>query len=119
MPILAGGKGEAMSVIGTRDLIGKSVVSQDGAEIGDIQALDIDVETWKVVTVEIRLERGVLEKLNLKKPLLGSQSVRIAAERISGVSDQVVLKNTVDQIAFIDKPDDSSQDESSSKEPKA
>ena len=96
-----------MSIIGTRDLIGKSVVSQDGAEIGDIQALDVDVDSWKVAALEIRLERGVLEKLNLKKPLLGSQSVRIATDRVSGVSDKVVLKSTVDQIAFIDKPEGS------------
>jgi len=94
-----------MKILGSSQLTGKMVVSQDGADVGEVQGLDVNVETWKVETLEIKLERDVLEKLNLKKPIFGTQSVRISTDRISGVSDTVVLKNTVKEIAFVDSPE--------------
>lgn len=91
-----------MSIVGSRKLMGKTIVSQDGTEVGEIHGLDVDVESWRVEALEVKLDRGVLERMNLKKPIFGTQSVRLAVERVSGVSDTVVLKHTLDEIAFID-----------------
>lgn len=89
-------------IFGSRHLSGKHVVSQDGVDVGEVQGLEVNVETWAVVALEIKLERDVLERLNLKKPMLGTHSVKLAVDRISGVGDTIVLKATVDEIAFVD-----------------
>ncbi|MBT8468861.1 MAG: hypothetical protein KJN97_08940 [Deltaproteobacteria bacterium] len=90
-----------MAVFGSRQLVGKRVVSQDGTDVGEVQGFDVDVEFWRIVTVEIKIERDALEALGLKKPIFGTQSVRLACDQISGVSDSVVLKHKTKDVRFL------------------
>lgn len=94
-----------MAIVASGELIGKTVVSQDGADVGEVHGLDVDVDSWKVEALEIKLERDVLEKLNLKKPVFGTQTARLATERVAGVSDSVVLRSTLKEISFADSPE--------------
>ena len=90
-----------MDTISSNDLEGKLIVSQNGREVGEVEGVDVDVKTWKVPTFEVKLRRDVLEELNLKRPLLGSQTVRLSVEHVSGITDTVVLKSSLADLAFI------------------
>ncbi len=81
-------------------LIGLRVVSQDGHLLGEVDSLVIDTGTWQVAELAVRLRREALEPLHLKKRVLGSQTVRIASDHISGVGDAVVLKRRRDELSF-------------------
>ena len=89
-----------MAVMTNYELSGKRVVSQDGRVIGEIESLHIDVETWKVIALGVKVRKDVLDELSLRRPFLGTQVIRIPAEQISGASDTVVLKPPFSGVTF-------------------
>ncbi|HJK89251.1 MAG TPA: PRC-barrel domain-containing protein [Polyangiaceae bacterium LLY-WYZ-15_(1-7)] len=89
-----------------RDLVGKTVFTQDGHELGEIAGLVVDVGSWRVPALDVRLERKMLERLHLEKPMFGSQTVRIGVEKVSGIGDTVVLKSKLEELAFADTDGD-------------
>jgi sporulation protein YlmC with PRC-barrel domain len=122
-----------MRVMSNTELIGKRILSQDGREIGEVESLHVDVETWRLSAVGVKLRREVLEQLSLKRPLIGTQVIRIPIDQVSGASDTVVLKPTFAKLAAVtgeteelkaEKTDDDkakaepAKDEKKSEEPK-
>ena len=81
-------------------LSGRRVVSQDGHVLGEVTGLIVDTGTWRVIQLAVHLRRQSLEPLRLKKPVLGSQTIRLATDDISGVGDAVVLKQRRDELSF-------------------
>jgi sporulation protein YlmC with PRC-barrel domain len=81
-------------------IIGKSVIGQHGREIGRIIDVGVDIGTWRVLNVQVKLLRRVHQDLNLKRLLFRSQSITIPIAEISGVSDTVVLKSALEDLAF-------------------
>lgn len=90
-----------MKRMGSRKLLGKRIYSQDGTEIGEVQGLEIEVDRWRIETIEAKLDRSVLDVLKLKKTLFGTHSVRIDVSRIAGVDDRVVLKDDLKNVWFV------------------
>jgi sporulation protein YlmC with PRC-barrel domain len=81
-----------MRAMNNNVLNGKRIVTQDGRVVGEIESLFIDVDTWRVTDLAVKVRKDVLEELKLKRPFIGTQIIRIPTEQISGTSDQVVLK---------------------------
>lgn len=98
-----------MTISTSHQLTGLPVVSQDGRDLGEVASLLIDVETWAVVSLEVRLNRSVLEDLNMKKPMIGTQTVKLPVDRVSGVAERVVLHVALKDLAFVSTS--SSEDE--------
>jgi sporulation protein YlmC with PRC-barrel domain len=82
-------------------LVGTRVVSQDGFVLGDVAGLVLDTDSWRIAEIAIRLRRESLEPLRLRKKKIGSQTVHLPSEEISGVSDAVVLKHRRDQLTLV------------------
>jgi sporulation protein YlmC with PRC-barrel domain len=82
-------------------LVGTRVVSQDGFVLGDVAGLVIDTDSWRIAEIAVRLRRESLEPLRLKKKKIGSKTVHLPAEEVSGVSDAVVLKHRRDQLTLV------------------
>ena len=91
-----------MQMMGSRQLLGTEVFSQDGHHVGEVQGLEIDLEAWRIQLLEVKLDRKVLDSLRLKKPVFGTQSVRIACNRISGVSAKVILRDDLASLQFVE-----------------
>jgi sporulation protein YlmC with PRC-barrel domain len=91
-----------MTAMASHQLVGKQIVSQDGFDVGEVVGFELDVESWSVTAIEVKLERGVLEKLNLERPMFGSQKVRLPIDRVGAVSDKVVLSVTLQDLAFVE-----------------
>ncbi len=88
-----------MTVLSSRELQGKKVISQDGREIGQLESIEIDAAEWKVTAMSIKLERAVLDALHLKRPLIGSRSVSVRIDYVSGIADSIVLKSKLDELS--------------------
>jgi sporulation protein YlmC with PRC-barrel domain len=89
-------------------LRGKKIITADGREVGEVGALEIELDTWKIQWLELKLLRDVLETLGLKKPLFGTIHARLAPERIRSVTDNVVLTVDFAQLGALlasDEPD--------------
>lgn len=80
-------------------IIGLDVVTSDGHDVGEIEEVEFNTESWSVVGLVIRLKRDVLEDLDLKKPLLGTQHLRVKPDHIGGVGERVVLKQGLGKMA--------------------
>ncbi len=88
-----------MSMFSHRQLIGKDVISSDGKQVGEVSGIDMDVSAWKVLSLEVKLEKEVHEPLSLKKPVFGVHSIKITVDKVSAVSDKVVLNATLTSLA--------------------
>ncbi len=89
-----------MRVLNTDKLLGKDLFSKDGWQLGTIDSLDVDVEAWQVLSVHVKLQRSVLEDLQLKRPLLRTQKIQISVEEIAGAADSVVLERPLEDVVF-------------------
>lgn len=89
-------------------LRGKKIITADGREVGEVGTLEIELDTWKIQWLELKLLRDVLETLGLKKPFFGTIHARLAPERIRSVTDNVVLTVDFAQLGTLlasDEPD--------------
>lgn len=81
------------------DIIGKEVITKDGVDMGQVKNLSVDFESWRVVELVVKLERDVLERLNLKRPMIGTQDIVVSSADVSGVADKVVLSQPLEVYA--------------------
>jgi len=91
------------------DIIGKDVITQDGVDMGEVKDLDVDVGSWRVTGVVVKLNRDVLERLHMRRPMLGTQEILVATADVTGVSDRVVLSRSLD--VYAKAPADSGGDD--------
>lgn len=90
-----------MSEIKFTELKGKDVLSQDGRECGEVEDVVIDYDSWSIQALVVKLERELLEKFSMKKPMFGSQTIRLQTGHVSGIGDKVILHKSLDELASI------------------
>lgn len=90
-----------MTVMSNEDLKDKKVLTADGTELGEVEVVHVDTATWHVVTIGVKIRRDMLERLNLERPMFGSQVVQISIDQVAGVSDALILKAAAKDISFI------------------
>ena len=84
-----------MSVVSSHDLRGKSVFSQDGMQLGEVEGMELSHDSWRVLGFDVKIRREILADLRLKKPMMGTQTIVIAPDQISGVGDAIILKAAI------------------------
>lgn len=84
-------------------LLGLDILSSDGVKIGEVEGFTVDTQKWSILSLDIKAVRAVLERLDLKKPLMGTSKLSIPVDWINGVEDSVVLKFPVEGIRFADE----------------
>jgi sporulation protein YlmC with PRC-barrel domain len=83
------------------DVEGAKVITQAGREIGIVMGLDVDIDDFQISTMEIKLRREVLELLNMKVPMMGTQTIHLDVSHVSAIGDSVVLARTVEELAEV------------------
>lgn len=81
-------------------LIGMKIIGQHGREIGVISDMIVDVGTWQLRSLEVKLNREALDDLKLKRPWFGSQTVHVPVGGISGATDNLILKTLLEEMEF-------------------
>ncbi len=76
------------------------VVEQHGREIGVVAEVLVDTDTWTVSRLKITLKRDALQDLNLRKPMFGTQTIRISSSELAGARDVLVLKRKLENLKF-------------------
>lgn len=87
-----------MSQSKVMSLIELEIISQNGREIGVITDMLTDVETWQLQSLEVTLNRETLDELKLKRPWFGTQTVHMPVSEISGATDKLVLKHSLEEM---------------------
>ncbi|MBX3275048.1 MAG: PRC-barrel domain-containing protein [Sandaracinaceae bacterium] len=90
-----------MSEIRFSDLKGKGVLTQDGRICGEITDVVLDHGSWGVPAIVVKLERELLELFAMKKPMFGSQTIRVQTGHVSGVGDKVILHKSLADLSAL------------------
>lgn len=78
------------------NLHGRTVIGSDGLAIGEIAALFLDSEAWRVESLQIKLRKDVADRLGANRTLFHAGTVEIPVSMIQSVGDAVVLAVAVD-----------------------
>lgn len=82
------------------NLIGLNMIDQHGRNIGTVADLSVDISTWQLQTLEVNLNRTILDELKLKRPWFGTQAIQIPLSEVSGATDNLVLKCSLEDLEF-------------------
>ncbi len=86
------------ALVSSRELRGKMVVAQDGRHVGEVDAVEVSTDAWKVLGLHVKVRREVLEDMHLKRPMMGTQTVLVAPDQVSGLGDVVVLTSGLAEV---------------------
>lgn len=77
----------------SHEIIGKTVINTDGFVIGEVNDYLVDVETWTVSDLQLKIERKKAKELNLKVSFfkLGALLVLVGVDHVHSITDQVIL----------------------------
>ncbi len=83
----------------SQEILGKTVVNEDGFVIGEVNDYLVDLETWTVSELQIKIERKKAKELGLKAPFFGNLLVLVEVDQIQSLTDQVILGLGADDFA--------------------
>lgn len=78
-------------------LVGKEVITSDGRNIGSVNDLAIEPNTWKVRDLRVAIDKRIAEELGLQTRGKGVFQVRVAS--IKSVGDLIMLNQTMKTLA--------------------
>jgi sporulation protein YlmC with PRC-barrel domain len=80
------------------NLRGRTVIASDGLKIGDISALFLDSDAWRVESLQVRLQKDVADRLGAGRSMFHAGAVEIPIRMVQSVGDAVVLSVPVDEL---------------------
>jgi sporulation protein YlmC with PRC-barrel domain len=78
------------------NLHGRTVIASDGLAIGEISALFLDSDGWRVESLQVKLRKDVADHLGANRSLFHAGAVEIPVSMIQSVGDAVVLSVAID-----------------------
>jgi len=74
---------------------GKKVIGEAGAAIGTVEGLDIDVDSWQVMGLEVALTGEAALELGFKPPVLSKVLVIVPRLAVGDIENFVVLDKSI------------------------
>lgn len=85
-----------MSRIVASRLRGKTVVAKDGTEIGRVEDVEVDPESWRVTAIHVDVRRSILEKLHIDEPVIaGGKSLLLEPDHVERIAEGITLRDDV------------------------
>jgi sporulation protein YlmC with PRC-barrel domain len=84
--------------VSDEDLRDKTVIGADGHVVGEVSALFLDVSTWAIASLRVKLRREVAERLGASHSVFRAGTVDIPIHMVQSVGDAVVLSAAVDEL---------------------
>jgi sporulation protein YlmC with PRC-barrel domain len=79
-------------------LISAKVVTKDDKLVGTVLTAMVDTERWKVRSLAIRLDKGAIEAMGMKKGLFAKINAEIGTDVILSSADMVHLNENMDGV---------------------
>jgi len=90
------------------NLRGRTVIASDGLAIGELAALFLDSEGWRVESLQVKLRKDVADRLGAVRGIFHAGAVEIPIRMVQSVGDAIVLSVAVDDLRQVlpgaDKP---------------
>jgi sporulation protein YlmC with PRC-barrel domain len=85
------GKRKCSSKMLTNEIVGLEVLGSKGFKLGKKRDTDFDVNTWKLNSLEVQLDKDVAEEHHLRHRFRKAR-VLIYVDHVQGLGDKVILK---------------------------
>jgi sporulation protein YlmC with PRC-barrel domain len=79
-------------------LRGRTVIASDGLKIGQIVALFLNSDGWRVESIQVKLPKDVADRLGAGRSMFHAGTVEIPIRMVQSVGDAVVLSAAVDEL---------------------
>ena len=79
-------------------LSGKFVICSGGFDLGEINGVDMDTNTWQVTHLHVKLSKHACEDLGFKKRFRSS-TVCVPTSLVSKVGDNILLNKSLDELS--------------------
>jgi sporulation protein YlmC with PRC-barrel domain len=70
---------------------GRTVIAADGQAIGEIAALFLDSDAWRVESLQVKLRNEVADQLGAARGMFHAGTLEIPTRMVQSVGDAVVL----------------------------
>lgn len=81
------------------ELRGMKVVGSNGRVFGEVDDLEIDEQTWRATHIIVRVKSDAVTELGLDKPFWSHARLPIPIHQVSGASDVLVLRSSLEEFA--------------------
>ena len=90
-PLLPLGARPMQTFYKSQDIIGKTVVNEDGVVIGEVHDYIVNTETWQISDLQVTIEKKKAKELGLKTPFFSNLRVLIDVGQVQSMTDQIIL----------------------------
>lgn len=73
------------------NLRGRTVIAADGQTIGEIVALFLDSDAWRVESLQIKLRKEVADQLGATRGMFHAGTLELPVRMVQSVGDTIVL----------------------------
>jgi sporulation protein YlmC with PRC-barrel domain len=83
------------------NLRGRTIIAADGQVVGDVTALFLDSEAWRVESLQVQLGKEIADQLGAARSIFHAGTVEIPVRLVQSVGDTVVLSVSVDGLRAV------------------
>jgi sporulation protein YlmC with PRC-barrel domain len=87
-------------------LDGKKVVGSEGYILGEVDGVDIDLDSWQANAFYVSLSDETTAEFRLKKPFLSKITVCLPTQLVKAVGEVITLKEPIRNLEDISKRED-------------
>lgn len=80
------------------NLRGRTVIASDGLAVGEIAALFLDADAWRVESIHVKLRSDIADRLGADRSMFHAGAVEVPIAMVQSVGDAVVLAVPVDDL---------------------
>jgi sporulation protein YlmC with PRC-barrel domain len=77
---------------------GKFVICAGGFDLGELNGVEINTDTWQVTHLHVKLSKPASEDLGFKKKFSRSSTVCVPTSLVSKVGDNILLNKTLEEL---------------------
>lgn len=83
------------------NLRGRTIIAADGQVVGEITALFLEGDAWRVESLQAKLRKEIADQLGADRSLFHAGTLEIPVRMVQSVSDAVVLSVPVNGLREI------------------
>jgi sporulation protein YlmC with PRC-barrel domain len=85
------------NVVSFKELSDKFVICAGGFDLGQINGVGINTNTWQVTHLHVKLSKSASEDLGFKKRI-GSSTVCVPVHLVLSIGDNILLNKTLEEL---------------------
>ena len=82
-------------MVNSKKLSGKKVIGANGYIVGEVEGIDVNLDTWGVEGLQLGLTNEAATEMGFKRPSLSQIVIVLPPKLISSVGDVVALNEAV------------------------